>query len=74
MGSKTGKSEGFELSGVASSICTPFLTASYSDMPNILTNNFDSVGIAQGKDQIRKFCFFSLAIRFLFFSEVSSRA
>jgi len=38
---------------------------SCSDMPYVLTENFDSKGMAQGNDQIRIFLFFQLSHQFL---------
>ena len=54
---------------MASSICVTslraFRSASCSDMPYILTENFDSKGMAQGNDQIRIFLLFQLSYQFL---------
>lgn len=40
-GSKTGKSEAFELPGVTSSVCMTSFSASCSEIQYILTENFD---------------------------------
>ena len=73
--SELGKSEGFELSGVASSNCIisswrNCWRAYCSAMAYILIENFHSVRMAQGKSQMGTFFFFQLGDQFLrYFSQ-----